>query len=68
MPSANWGGARSGAGRPRTTLHLTMPPAVLRQYEEIAEAERTTVEEVVKTALLDWLSEWQDRHDAKPAL
>lgn len=65
MSSESWGGARSGAGRPRTTLHLMMPPLVLRQFEEVAAAEHTTVEEVVKAALLDWLSAWQDRRDSR---
>lgn len=57
------GGARPGAGRKRTTLHLTMPPLVLAQYEEVARVEGATLAEVVREALLSWLAEWQARHD-----
>jgi hypothetical protein len=59
-----WGGARPGAGRPRTRVTLHIPAWAMRQLEEIAEAEGTNVAGVVHDALLDWISAWQAEHDS----
>lgn len=60
----NWGGAREGAGRPRTRVTLMMPTEVIRQLEEVAAAEGAAVEDVVREAILSWLADWQARRDA----
>lgn len=64
---ANTGGARPGAGRPRTVIHLRLPPYVRQQYEEVAAAQGVSVEAVIHDVLLDWQEQWQDEHDAADA-
>jgi hypothetical protein len=60
------GGKREGAGPPRRYVPrgILVPPAVLAQLQEIADAEGWPLAEVVKEAILRFISDWQDEHDA----
>ena len=54
---------RSG-GRPRTRLIIQMPTIVIDQLHAIADAEHATTLDVVREAILSYISDWQDRHDS----
>lgn len=54
-----------GGGRPRSRLIVHIDTPYIEQLQEIAEAERTTVHDVVKTALLEFISDWQANHDSE---
>lgn len=61
-----WGGARHGAGRPRTTIHQRIPADVIDQLARVAEAENAPFDAVVLHALRLYLEAWQHEHP-KPA-
>lgn len=54
---------RSG-GRPRTRLIVHIDTPYIEQLEEIAEVEHTSIMDVVRTALLEFISTWQDITEA----
>jgi len=56
-------GLPRGGGRPRSRLIVHIDAPYIQQLEEIAEAEHTSVPDVVRTALLEFISNWQDEHD-----
>ena len=53
-----------GGGRPRTRLIVHIDTPFIDQLQEIAATERTTVQDVVRTALLEFISDWQVKHDS----
>ena len=56
-------GLPRGGGRPRSRLIIHIGSPYIEQLREIAEAEHTIIEDVVRTALLEFISEWQSAHD-----
>ena len=54
-----------GGGRPRSRLIVHIDTPYIEQLQEIAEAEQTDVYDVVRTALLEYISGWQSRHDSQ---
>ena len=66
MPDSQRGGARPGAGRHATWLALSLPLGIIPQLEEIARAEGVAVVDVVKEALLSFISDWQGAHGGGP--
>lgn len=57
-------GLPRGGGRPRSRLIVHIDTPYIEQLQEIAETERTSVLDVVRTALLEFISEWQSQHDS----
>ncbi len=53
-----------GGGRPRTRLIVHIGTPYIEQLEEIAETAQTTVHDVVRTAILSYISDWQSDHDS----
>ena len=51
-----------GGGRPRSRLIIHIGSPVIEQLQEIAEAERTTAQDVAREAILSFISDWQDEH------
>jgi hypothetical protein len=56
-------GLPHGGGRPRTRLIVNIPTHVIVQLAEIAEAEGGDELDVVREAILSYISDWQDQHD-----
>lgn len=54
-----------GGGRPRTRLILQIPTYVIVQLQEIAETEGCDELDVVREAILSYISDWQANHDSK---
>ncbi|HKW21517.1 MAG TPA: ribbon-helix-helix domain-containing protein [Ktedonobacterales bacterium] len=54
-----------GGGRPRTRLTVHIATPYIEQLDEIAEAEHTTIVDVVRTALLEYIEAWQVKHDSQ---
>lgn len=61
-PKAGWGGARHGAGKPRTTVKVRLHKDIVRRVAEIAETEGETVDSVVAVAVLDFVQNWHSSH------
>ena len=53
-----------GGGRPRSRLIIHIGSPVIEQVQEIAEAERTTAQDVAREAILSFISDWQDEHES----
>ena len=53
-----------GGGRPRSRLIIHIGSPVIEQLQEIAEAERTTAQDVAREAILSFISDWQDEHES----
>ena len=53
-----------GGGRPRTRLIIQVPTYVIIQLEEIAATEHASILDVVREAILGYVSDWQADHDA----
>jgi len=53
-----------GGGRPRSRLVVHIDTPYIEQLAEIAEAEHTSMLDVVRTALLEFIGQWQDEHDS----
>ena len=52
-----------GGGRPRTRLMVNIPTHIIVQLQEIAEAEGCDELDVVREAILSYISDWQSQHD-----
>lgn len=57
-------GQRGGGHRRRSRLIVHIDTPYIEQLQEIAETEHTILLDVVKTALLEFISEWQADHDS----
>ena len=57
-------GLPRGGGRPRTRLIVHIGTPYIEQLHEIAYTEHTDVHDVVRTAILEFISAWQAEHDS----
>jgi len=51
-----------GGGRPRSRLIIHADEALIRRVERVARYEETSMSDVVRVALRDYLRDWEDDH------